>query len=260
MPRRPPLAIALVILLAGCGRAGSVGAPTDPGVEVVQNRSDPEKARAADYSILFVGNSHTLNHDLPGLVGRMIRFQHPERTVYARTIVVSFLEDVARMPACREEVESRAWKFAVLQAQKISASGKFDYSRREGIDFAILARERSARVYFFSEWGLRNVEGDGARQEAIYREMASAAGVGVARVGRAWDLALAARPELPLYDEDGNHETAVGAFLTACVLAGAITGESPAPLAGFDYAGVGEADRAFLAETAAKALAEPIPK
>jgi hypothetical protein len=103
------------------------------------------------------------------------------------------------------------------------------------------------------------VKDDGAKQERVYRQMAEAAGVRVARVGRAWDIALAARPNLSLHDSDGNHESQTGAFLTACVLAGSITGESPAPLWAFDYAPVGEGDRRFLAEAAAKALAEPVP-
>jgi hypothetical protein len=198
-------------------------------------------------------------HDIPDLVGRMIRHGHPARTVYTRAIAVGFLEDAARSAACKEELETRPWKFVVLQAQKISMSGKYEYSRREGIDLALLAKSRGARVFFFSEWGLAGVKDDGAKQEGVYRQMAEAAGARVARVGRAWDIALAARPELPLYDVDGNHESQTGAFLTACVLAGSVTGESPLPLGAFDYAPVGEGDRSFLAEAAAKALAEAVP-
>jgi hypothetical protein len=85
--------------------------------------------------------------------------------------------------------------------------------------------------------------------------MARAAGVQVAPVGRAWDLALSRRPDLPLHSADGNHQSRLGAFLTACVLCGRLTGESPADLASFPYPGANEKDRRFLADAAAKALA-----
>jgi hypothetical protein len=143
----------------------------------------------------------------------------------------------------------------VLQAQKISVSGQFEYSRKEGIDFARRGRDRGARVVFFPEWGLKNKPGDGPRQERVYREMAAASGASVAPVGRAWDLALSRRPDLALHADDGNHQSAAGAFLTACVLAGHLTGDSPAKLAAFPYAGTGEGDRKFLAGFAAEVLA-----
>ncbi len=246
----------LLASVAGCGGCGRdpdrlpVGA-TSGGV------SDVEKVRSADVSILFVGNSHTSSHDLPNLVCEMIRFRHPEKTAYSHVVGVGFLEDVARDSRCREEIESRQWKFVVLQAQKISVSGQQEYSRAEGIEIAKLAKARGATVYFFCEWGLRGVADNGPRQEKVYREMAGEAGAGVAAVNRAWDAALAGRPDLPLYAADGNHQSATGAFLTAAYLYGKLTGESPAPLSAFAYPDVSDADRSFLAEAAAKAAAVP---
>ena len=257
MPRdrrcpRAWLGIALA-LAAGCGSE-----PT-PAVVSTGNpvgRSDPEKVRSADVSILFVGNSHTTSHDLPNLIGEMIRFRRPGTTVYAHVVGVGFLEDVAHHPRCREEIESRPWKYVVLQAQKESRTGKFQYSQAEGIEIAKLARERGAAVIFFAEWGLRDVPGHGPRIENVYDEMAAAAGARVAPVGRAWDLARAARPDLPLFDPDGNHQSALGAFLTASVLFGQLTGESPAALVSFPRGGLGEAERKVLVDAAVRALAQ----
>lgn len=217
----------LLALLAGCASGRS------PPARPTAARSDPDKVRSADVSVLFVGNSHTTRHDLPNLVGEMIRFRRPARTVYSHVVGVGFLEDVARDPVCREEIETRPWKYVVLQAQKESRTGRFKYSQAEGEEIAKLAKARGAAVIFFAEWGLRDVPGHGPRIERVYNEMAAAAGARVAPVGRAWDLALAARPALPLHDEDGNHQTALGAFLTAAVLFGRLTDDSPAALASF---------------------------
>jgi hypothetical protein len=101
-------------LLVACGG----DRPSSPGSPVAL--SDLEKVRAADVSILFVGNSRTAFHDLPNLVCRMIRFRHPKKTVFAHVVWVAFLDDVARDPRCREEIDSRPWQHVVLQAQRIS--------------------------------------------------------------------------------------------------------------------------------------------
>ena len=255
-----PLAFALALLAAGCREAkpSAVVVATQPAQAAGEAvaASDAEKVRAADFSILFVGNSHTGSHELPALVCSMIEFLRPKKTTYWGKVSVSFLEDVARDLTCRGEVETRPWKYVVLQGQKISMSGKYDYSRAEALELAKLARGRGMAVLFYPEWGRKGVPGDGARQEKVYREMAGEARVGVAPVARAWDLALAARPELDLYAADGNHQSALGAFLTACVLAGRLTGASPAPLARYDYVPADEKDREFLAGVAAKATAE----
>lgn len=255
--------IALCAALAGCGRGPARPQPApdpDPDVApplVFERRSDEAQVRAADFSILFVGNSHTSGHNLPKLVCDMIRFRHPKKSTCSHVVGVAFLEDAPRTPECRAEIESRPWKHVVLQAQKISVSGKQEYSRAEGIELAKLAKDRGATVHFFCEWGLQGVPDNGPRQEKVYRAMAAEAGARVAAVNRAWDAALAARPDLPLYEFDGNHQSATGAFLTAAYLYGAITGESPAPLGAFPYDAVSAGDRAFLANAAATALAKP---
>jgi hypothetical protein len=238
--------------LSGCAEKAPPAA--DPGGG--GNPFDAEKLRTADYSCLFIGNSHTHFHDLPGLVGRMIQFRHPGKTVYMQAMGVSHLEDAGSNPQYRERIDAGPWKAVVLQAQKISVSGKFEYSRTEGIDLAKHAKGRGAAVFYYSEWGLQGKEGDGARNEKVYREMAEAAGARVAAVNRAWDIALAQKPDLPLYSPDGNHQSELGAFVTACVLTARLTGESPAALAAFPYPAATEADRKLLADAAAEAVAK----
>ena len=206
------------------------------GGDKTAGASEVEKVRSADVSVLFVGNSHSMMHDLPNLIGEMIRFRHPEKTVYSNVFPVGFLEDAARDDRCKKQIESAPWRFLVLQAQKESRSGRFEYSLAEGIDLAKLGKAHGCEVVFYSEWGLKEVAGHGQRIEKIYRKMAGAASAQVAPVGRAWELALSKRPELGLYSEDGNHQSALGAFLTACVFFGKLTGENPASLESVPYA------------------------
>jgi hypothetical protein len=254
-----------LILAAGCNEpvgprsAGSGGGSlgvTQIGLGNAGGPSDPEQVRAADVSILFVGNSHTQLHDLPGLVGEMIQFREPGKTVYTYYVPAASLQVAVDNPRCREEIEARSWKFVVLRGQMTSASGRKDYSRKEAITLAKRAKDQGATVIFYPEWGLKGVAGDGARQQRIYGEMASEAGVAVAPVARAWDLAFAESPGLTLHSDDGNHQSRRGAFLTACVLYSRVTGESPATLASYPDEEVPEADRKFLIGVAAKAISE----
>lgn len=236
--------ILISLLCIGCGDPVPQGrkAATAP-----VSLSDAKKVRSADYSILFVGNSHTSFFDLPNLVQRMIEFQEPKKTTFSKTIGTGFLEDAAKDMMCIGEINERPWKFVILQAQKISSSGKFKYSQEGGIYLAKQAKAKGANVFYFCEWGLQGKAGDGDSNEKIYNEMAKAAEVKVACVNRAWDGALKERPKLELYNPDGNHQSATGAFLTACVLTSYITGKDPSGLAKFPYEEASEDVRTFLA-------------
>lgn len=247
--------LALLVLCGALCGCGPNGCSTPPSIVTGADPSDSEQVKAADYSILFVGNSHTHAHDIPGLVAKMIRHRHPDKTVLTRTFGVMFLEDGANVPHIQEEVANQPWKQVVLQAQKISMSGKFEYSRAEGIGLAKAGKARGADVVFYAEWGLRGVDGDGAKQEKVYQEMATASGARVACVRRAWEKALAEQPDLPLYATDGNHQAELGAFLTAAVLFGVLTGESPTVLADFPYLNTDAATRKLLTDAAAEAVA-----
>jgi hypothetical protein len=249
---RSRIAFVMTLLaIVGCDSAKPSVAPP------VDGRSDLDRVRAADDSVLFVGNSHTTHHDLPNLVAELIRHARPGRTVYTWVESVAFLEDVETNPHCRAEIDKRPWKHVVLQGQKISVSGRFEYSSAAGIEFARRAIDggAGADVIFYPEWGRAGVAGDGANQERVYREMAREAGAGVVPVARAWDAALAGRPELPLHAADGNHQSRVGAFLTACVLAARIADVDPAAFASYPDPAVGLEDRKYLTGVAARTLA-----
>lgn len=213
---------------------------------------DDELVKSADVSVLWFGNSHTAFHDVPELVGRMIRFKHPNKKYAQRYIGCGFLEDAASNPNSKKDIERVPWKFVVLQAQKISMSGLHKYSQKEGVMLAKASKAKGAAALFFSEWGRRDVKNDGVVQESIYQEMADAAGVRVAPVGRAWDVALAEKPSLPLYADDGNHESPVGAFLTAAVFYSFFTDSDPAELSSFEYPSATKEDRIIMANAASK--------
>lgn len=267
LKRRAKLSIMLLLMFASAAACEPANSPVPLGPAPRRKtplmppfspdeRVDRSEARKADYSLFFIGNSHTAGHDLPNLIRKMIEHRQPGKKVVVHTLFVGFLDEAYKIPTCVADIESGDWKHVILQAQKISMSGKYDYSREEGIELAKRAKKSGAAAIFYGEWGLKGKPGDGDRLTKIYREMADKSGASVAPVARAWDLALVKDAALPLHSGDGNHQSATGAFLTACVLYGQITGESPRELAKFPYAHADEKTRIVLAQLADQALRE----
>jgi hypothetical protein len=92
-----------------------------------------------------MGNSHTLNNDVPGMVGEMVRAARPGRTVANVTAPGSlFLGERATDQPTLQLMRSRQWDFIVLQAQEYSTSGQFTYPT-DGAEDAGAHDERPAR-------------------------------------------------------------------------------------------------------------------
>ncbi len=195
-------------------------------------QSDAQQVTSGEPSILFIGNSHTSFHNLPQLVAQLIKRAKPEQTPYVHTHSVATLKAAAADASCLSEIDTRAWDCVVLQAQEISMSGKFIYSNSEGIEIAKRAKSRGAKVFFFAEWGRQGVAGETERTEQIYQEMADASGASLIPVGQTWDRVLTAQPEMSLHAADGNHQSRLGASLTALVLAAFILDQDPNSFAG----------------------------
>jgi hypothetical protein len=149
-------------------------------------------------------------------------------------------------------LNSQNWSFVILQAQKYSTSGQFNYSTEEAKELIRTSRVRHAVPVMFPEWPQRNVD-ETQRIYDLHVSIAQAEPACVAPVGQAWDLALARDPTLTLHAADGNHSAPAGAFLAALVLYATITGSSPLDLPNFPQypvnAGVQTTLRAIAAET-----------
>ena len=207
----------LWILALGCAGTSQQAAPADI-------------AQLDLLDLLFMGNSHTSFHDLPEMVAAMVRAVRPGQRVEATTAPGwMFLEERARDPASVRLLGERSWDVVVLQAQKYSTTGKYNYSTAGAESLIRSARAAHAVPILFPEWPRHGV----AETDRIYDlhvGIAAREPACVAPIGQAWDLARAVYPDLVLHADDGNHSTRAGAYLTALVLAATITATSPAEL------------------------------
>src|SRR5262249_37527694 len=103
---------------------------------------------------------------------------------------------------------------------------------------ADVVRAANARIIWYATWARRAGDPFYASTgldptsmttmlEADYQYVAHTSGGFVARVGAAWQIALAELPDVNLYQDDGSHPTPAATLLTACVMLQAITGRTP---------------------------------
>lgn len=219
------LAIAMLLLVAGCGGSGGSG-----GQAIVATPPPPASGTAADITLLFMGNSHTSVNNVSGMVGAMVRAGKPGKSV-AVTEAPGWmhLEERALDGASLALLQGQRWSAVVLQAQNYSLSGQFFYPTTGAEQLVRFTRQAGALPLLFAEWPRLGI----AETQIIYGKYVSIAmkePACVAPIPQAFDLARARFPEITLQDADGNHSAPAGAFLAALVLYATLTGASPADL------------------------------
>ena len=212
------ICLAAALFLAACGGSGD----TPRG----GTKSGPPPVSAA-ISMLFMGNSHTSVNDLTQTVADMVRAGKPGETVASvEAPGWMFLDERVHDEPSMELLRSQDWSFVILQAQKYSSSGQFEYSTAEAKELIRMSRERHAVPVMFPEWPRKDID-ETQRIYDLHVSIAQEEPACVAPIGQAWDLALARDPTLTLHAPDGNHSAPAGAFLAALVLYATITGLSP---------------------------------
>jgi hypothetical protein len=183
--------------------------------------SQPSAVRLeATKRVLFVGNSFTFGHDLPGIVARLAAAADPPLHLEVHTVArdgMTLEGHWGEGQVARRLIEEE-WDFVVLQEQGsrplMEPMRMESYARR----FSAMARQRGAEVILFETWARRDQPETAVPRAAAYRRVAQAVGATVAPVGTAWRRALGRRPDVPLHADDGVHANPAGARLAASVI------------------------------------------
>jgi len=250
----------LLWMLSGCGTAADLDTPMDAGRESADaagidapaeitndaGASAPEDAGPLDGSaphrVLFIGNSYTFVNDLPAVV-HALGVSTPGAGVEVESVTVGSarLGDHWMTTGARERVAAGGLDVVVIQGQSrepIIPDTEYAFQYYAGL-FGDAVHDAGARGVWFATWARRagdpvyfNLAGveistparmtydlEAAYAQASYRHTDDL----VARVGAAWELAIAELPAVELYDGDGSHPSAAGTLLSACVIFDAIT-------------------------------------
>ena len=171
-------------------------------------------------------------------------------------------EDHWKNPAVQDLLR-KPWDHVVLQGA--SAETIFDDSLQSfethGAKLARQARKVAAKTWLYVTWQYEP-GGDfmreypryeGRMQDIVqqdYLRLSKNTGVPLINVGKAWRKVYRDKPAFALYEADGNHATKHGAYLTALVIFGELSGLSPKATT-FRPSGMTEADAAYLRAMAA---------
>jgi hypothetical protein len=203
-----------------------------------------------DIRVLFIGNSYTSRNQLPQRIVELAASAPQPRKLHVHLIFAggASLRRHWNAGLAREAIQTGGWDYVVLQEQStLPVKNAQRYHDNVRLFAAEIAAQR-ARIVLYLTWSRQTAP---QTQELITRavsEIAAETGALVVPVGVAWQAALAALPEVALYEADGSHPTAAGSYLAACSFYLALLGE---PVAG-DAA----ADALKLDHTTARRLEE----
>lgn len=204
--------------------------------------------------ILFLGNSHTRRHDVPGTIAAMLRASRPP--IRARVVLAPgllHLNERATDEATQRLLRSRQWDVVVLQAQNYSLSGITDYPNGGSVSLVRRVHKGGALPILFAEWPRRDIDETQIILDA-YRDIAGREPACLPPIPETFDRAVAQDPRLRLHARDGNHSSATGAFLASVVLYATISGEDIASLPVLATPGVSGELQRRLRELAAAEL------
>ncbi|AWV89760.1 DUF4886 domain-containing protein [Bradymonas sediminis] len=230
MKKLTPIRVAILItalLALGTFVAYSAGyrlnAPAPP--ERIYDAPPPQALR-----VLFIGNSHTYVHDVPGMVQRLGEANGTPIWVEALTIGGASLSDHLRRPGTNATIQGDGWDFVVLQEHSLTPALNPEQFYQSLDLLASTATEAGATPVIYATWARHGDDPYFQRQtrftspmrlqEALDRAFATGAqrsNALVSPVGTAWHHYYGQNTAKRLHAPDGNHANLAGAYLAACV-------------------------------------------
>lgn len=210
--------------------------------------------------MLFLGNSYTFYHDVPGQVVALLG--EAGFTVEAERVAEggATLESLVETHGALDYIARGDYSAVVIQEQ---SSGPLHDRVRFANNAERLAHQvtqTGAQLYWYQTWP--RAEGSEVYQSAwsggspaemnrrvahAYREMAQRVGGQVVPVGDAFLRVMSERPELALHVDDLHHATPLGGHLSALVFA-RVMGSMDVRTSAYCPEGVTQEDGAYLRE------------
>lgn len=184
-------------------------------------------------SVLFIGNSFTMNYQMPKKLEKISRSQGVSLYTDQVTEGGKDWHYHATNPKTYQKIASEPWDYVVLQGKSYEPLYPDSTLNRRTIPYgqqiidSVREHAPNAKIMLFMTWGYKNgmlLEHEGREidyaemQNRLYKqylEFADNFEVAVAPVGYVWSRIRKAHPELNLYYEDNYHQSEYGSFLVA---------------------------------------------
>ena len=215
--------------------------------------------------VLFIGSSHTIREDVPGLVMQLADSAPADRPrivagdfVRMGTGITTYWNDGDTPDTARGLIASEPWDAVVFET---FYTVKYENMLKYATLFTDLIRSRNAKAVIYESPAAR-----GASYPDVFRKfhdenvaLSKALGIPVAPGVRAWLEYFGPKPTQEQFGTlyaDWIHATPKGAYLNACCIYSALTGFSPVGLA---HPGLSDDEAAVFQQAAWKACLETNP-
>lgn len=197
--------------------------------------------------VLFIGNSYTSHHNLPGLVLRIAESAKDEVIIDRNTIGAYTFERHTTNEVTLSKIKQDKWDYVILQEQSQRPSYPIDEVKNSVFPYAAqltdLIRQSNpqAKPVFYITWGRKDgdtvncpkysvlctYEGMDDLLQERYKTMAVNNKGILAPVGVVWRYLRKNHPEIELYNTDGSHPSLAGSMAAAYTIYVAIFGKDP---------------------------------
>jgi hypothetical protein len=168
--------------------------------------------------VLFIGNSRTRYFNIPQQVQQLA--SNESRKLEVRMVAFDgwTLEGHWNSPnsAALQAIREGGWDDVVLQelsSRPVLENAKFVASVK---NFNAEIKKIGARTVLYENWWRKDLTYPQVQLSAAYKSLADDIGAAISPVGSAWLESSSTNPSSVLFNPDGNHATALGAYLTAC--------------------------------------------
>lgn len=167
--------------------------------------------------ILFVGNSHTYNRDIPYLVRKLAAAEGVDCQVAMNAHGGWTLHQHANEPDVPFNLLHGGYDFAVFQehAHPLDPGGNMVASLQRLMAWA---NEGGAYPILYTTWSQKHERHLQDGINATYAAASAELGITLAPVGEAWWAYMDAHPEVDLFCPDGGHASPAGGDVIAEVL------------------------------------------
>ncbi|MCC8067621.1 MAG: hypothetical protein LIO94_11075 [Clostridiales bacterium] len=189
--------------------------------------SQPQKVSANEtIRVLFIGNSKTYKKNIPGKFASIAKAQGKDVSVTSVTIGGKSLFYIAGKKA--KKITAEAYDYVVIQ-EHTDTSSHYSAFRKGAKAIARLVEKENPDVQIVvrKTWLYCDSLASERKQAYYYAEkIADELGAIVSEDGLAFDICSSLYPSIELFS-DRKHQSAAGAYLSACCIYAAIFEESP---------------------------------
>jgi hypothetical protein len=249
------ISLTITLLIAGCtNRSAKPDLPEEP------------------YRVLFIGDSTTSRHDIPGKFEKLAELGGHEVVVTSSTRDSTSLAAHTRLPKSIDKLENEEWDIVVLQETEtilLDPESRQNYTIPMIEKFIDIVNGMDGAILLYSSIGFRDGLANHAEfahladyfstQDAVdkaYLEIGNQFELPIAPVGEVWREVYDAEPAFDLWQDDGYHVSPEGAYLAACVFYTAIYNQSPLDLPSSDEFGLDQATIKLIHQFVADVVSE----